>query len=321
MRKFFIMLVACSCLVAACQKDVQTPVDENLQEVTFDVTIPEVVYTKATTLGAGERVTQLYYAVYMGTSNEEGYAIERVEPVDAPTQPLTLTDKKASLTLKLVKNCKYDIVFWAQTPDAPYRFDKDKATLTVTDAYSGALALANDENRDAFYAMVDDYVVTSDFKSVPMFRPFAQINFCSNDFERVTELNLPMTSTIEVTKAEVPSVMNLLTGATESPVPIRFTHSDVPAYSGETVDITIDGVSTSCSNLSMNYVLAGKSSANITNLIATFNYNDDKVVVNVPNVPYQGNWRTNILVSLLSNLAVFDIELKPSFLDDHNDNY
>ena len=122
MKRLFLILAAASALAVSCQKD--KFVDAESQDVTFSIALPEVLATKATTLGAGAEATQLFYAVYKGTSNEEGQTVERVDPMDTPAQPLALVDGKADVTLKLVKNYKYDIVFWAQAPDAPYAFDK-----------------------------------------------------------------------------------------------------------------------------------------------------------------------------------------------------
>lgn len=319
MKKLFFILAAASALAVSCQKSEHVAADT--QEVTFTVSVPEAIATRAENLGKGAQATELYYAVYKGTSNEEGQSVVRVEPMDTPAQPLTLVDGKAKVSLQLVKNYKYDIVFWAQAPDAPYEFDKDQATVTVTDAYAGTTAVANDESRDAFFAFVDDYVVTSEAVSVPLYRPFAQINFCTDDYNRVTALNHSVTSTIEVAKAEVPSVLNLITGAVSAPVAVKFTATAVPAAAGETVDVTVDGVKTTYSNVAMNYILAAAESVNLENLTATFYYNEDEVVISVPNLPYQRNWRTNVFGSLFTADAVFNIEVKPAFPNDHNKDY
>lgn len=313
MKKIISFVAAVSVMtVCACQKETSVDYsDKNLQEVTFTVELPGTLQTKAQNLGNGKTATKLYYAIYKGSSDEEGAQVVRVDPKNTPAQPITLNDLKAEVTFKLVKNYKYDIVFWAQAEDAPYEFDQDKATVTVTDAYTGADA--NDEVRDAFFAMVDDYVVTSEVKSVPLYRPFAQINFCSDDYKNVVDLGLSMTSTIEVTEASVPSVLNLLTGVPDTPVAVKFNATAVPAAAGETVDVILDaeGTKKTYDNVAMNYLLAGTQSATITTLTATFNYNNDKVVVEVPNVPYRRNYRTNIFGSLFTDNAVFQIEIKP----------
>ena len=313
MNKIFkFMALASLAVVCSCQKEAtEVAADSDVQDVTFTVELPGVLQTKAENLGNGKTATKLYYAIYKGGSNEEGAQVVRVEPKNTPAQPLTLNDLKAEVTFQLVKNYKYDIVFWAQAEGAPYKFDQDKATVTVTDAYTDADA--NDETRDAFFAMVDDYVVTSEKKSVPLYRPFAQINFCSDDYKNVSDLGLSMTSTIEVSEASVPSVLNLLTGVADTPVAVKFNATTVPAAAGETVEVTLDdkGTKKTYDNVAMNYILAGSQSANITALKGTFNYNNDKVVVDVPNVPYRRNYRTNIFGSLFTDNAVFQIEIKP----------
>ncbi len=313
MNKIFKLLAAASlAAVCSCQKNApESAIGSDVQDVTFTVELPGVLQTKAENLGNGKTATKLYYAIYKGNSDEEGAKVVRVEPKNTPAQPIELKDLKAEITFQLVKNYKYDIVFWAQAEGAPYKFDPDKGTVTVTDGYTGADA--NDETRDAFFKVVDDYVVTSDETSVPLHRPFAQINFCSDDYKNVEDLDLEMTSTIEVSEASVPSVLNLLTGVADTPVAVKFNATTVPAASGETVEVTLDanGTKKTFHNVAMNYILAGEQSANITALKGTFNYNDDKVVVDVPNVPYRRNYRTNIFGSLFTDNAVFQIEIKP----------
>ena len=314
--KYAVVLLTISALMS-CQKDGITA-DSDKVDVTFQINVPEALATKTTTLGVGAQATQLYYAVYKGTSDEDGHSVERIEPMDTPAQPLTLVSGKAVVSLNLVKNYKYDIVFWAQAPNAPYAFDKEEATVTVTDAYAGN---ANDESRDAFFAFVDDYVVKTEATDVFLFRPFAQINFCTDDYARVTDLNHTVTSAVEVERAEVPSVLNLITGEVSTPVAVNFVATSVPAATGETVDVTVNGTRTTYSNVAMNYILASEESVNLTELTATFNYNNDQVVVSVPNLPYQRNWRTNVFGSLFTADAIFNIEVAPVFPNDHNKEY
>ena len=306
------MALASMAVMISCQKEVPEPVvDGDMREVTFNVELPGVLQTKAQNLGNGKTATRLYYAIYKGSSNEDGAEVVRVEPVNTPAQPVALTDLKAEVTFQLVKNYRYDIVFWAQAEGAPYKFDQDKATVSVTDAYVGADA--NDESRDAFYAMVDDYVVTSEVTPVPLYRPFAQINFCADDYSNVADLGLSMTSAIEVTEASVPSVLNLLTGVADTPVAVKFNATAVPAAAGETVDVTVDekGTKKTYDNVAMNYILAGSGNAMLSSLTGTFHYNGDEVVVDVPNVPFRRNYRTNIYGSLFTDNTVFQIEIKP----------
>jgi hypothetical protein len=192
----------------------------------------------------------------------------------------------------------------------------------VIKEFSGILSLKYHRgDADPSFAFVDDYVVKAEATAVSLFRPFAQINFCTDDYSRVTDLNHTMTSTVEVAKAEVPSVLNLITGAVSIPVAVKFVATAVPAATGETIDVMVNGVKTTYSNVAMNYILASDESVNLTDMTATFNYNNDKVVVSVPNLPYQRNWRTNVFGSLFTVDAVFNIEVAPVFPNDHNKDY
>ena len=64
----------------------------------------------------------------------------------------------------------------------------------------------------------------------------------------------------------------------------------------------------------MNYVLAPQDKTDIVGGVkGTFYYNNANVVIDVPNVPYQRNYRTNIIGELFSGPAVFNVIIVPVY--------
>jgi hypothetical protein len=225
------------------------------------------------------------------------------------------TPGKWRVTLTLAKNVKYDIVFWAHAEGAPYKFNKAEHQIVVD--YDG---LANDEVRDAFYERVEGYVVTDAPVDVELRRPFAQINIGASDYDPyITDFGFKMTSAIT---CKAPSVLDVLDGSVSEEVELEFDLAPIPYESGNQVLTKVGGVTYHW--MSMNYILAAQSNTNIYGDIkATFHYNDSDLEVSIPSVPYRRNYRTNILGTLFTGPAKFDVEVVPGFAGDimHDINY
>ena len=79
-----------------------------------------------------------------------------------------------------MKGKTYSFLFWASVnkENSPYSFGVDGKTITVD--YNDAKA--NDESRDAFLGVVKNKAVEASFEeNVTLKRPFAQINFLTDD--------------------------------------------------------------------------------------------------------------------------------------------
>lgn len=303
MKKIFWIAAALGLLSAAsCQKkeltdSVQSPEEKAVAVVS--VKIPQDIATKV--YSDGTTATQLHYAVYRAGEflfgNEEDIAIALQADVD----------------ITLVKNVAYDIVFWAQSPDGPYAFDKKGKKITVQN-YTSA---ANDEDRDAFYQVVKGYVYTPEATVVELYRPFAQINFGASDYDEVVALLGDECMTSDLTVAGLPDVLNVLDGTVEGNADAAFTVAAVPAQSGET--LVVEGAE--YGYVSMNYVLAPKEKNILTTLTGTFYYNNDHIALTVANVPYQRNYRTNIIGEFFTGTADFNIVIDPIYDNpDYNQN-
>ena len=248
------------------------------------------------------------------------------------------------VTLTLAKNVKYDIVFWAHADNAPYTFDEPQAKIIVNDNYIG---LANAENRDAFYGICRDYSVVDSDTKVELFRPFAQINFGASDYiPYITDLGLTMTSTFDtkyheaveavyehndpvngrllyaakpsVASCKVPTILYVLTGAVDGGAEVNFATAKIPYESGDKLLLSTGEGENKVDYhwMGMNYILAGDDRATIDNIHAVFSYAGENLVVDVPNVPYRRNYKTNILGNIFTGKARFNVVVMPEYIKD-----
>lgn len=290
------MIFAAAALAVSCQKGDGT--QEGASEVTFSVGVPAGVAVKA--IGDGNSATELYYAVF----DDEGKYLEGL----AQEAPLVVEDKTAEITLKLVRNFTYTIVFWAQAPGAPYTFDPEEGVVTVD--YSGD---ANDEKRDAF-CKVHTFTVPDRAtfeETVYLKRPFAQINFGSADLDYVAELGLSMKSTVVIDG--LADTYDILNGVVSGSAKTELDLATIPAQCNPSETLVVGGEE--YGYVSMNYVLAPSAEGSeLATVSATFEYNGADVQVNVPNVPYRMNHRTNIIGSFFTDQVKFTIVVDEAFL-------
>lgn len=302
MKKIFWIAAVATGLIAAasCQKEpVNGPEVEGEEAVAvLTISIPEEIATKS--YSDGKTATDLYYAVYDSQDQNKKFLFGTTEPLKFENGSLT-----KEVEIRLVKNYAYDIVFWAQAPGAPYTFDMAAQTITV-DNYT---TKANDENRDAFYQVVEGYKIVSTPTKVDLYRPFAQINFGASDYDEVTALGLTMASKVQI--SGLPNVLNVLDRTVDGAVNADFIETDVPAIYGEKLEVK--GDKDTYGYVSMNYVLAPVAKGMLDNVTGRFYYNNDEVVIPVTNVPYQRNFRTNIIGEFFTGPAHFIVEIIPIY--------
>ena len=331
--------------------------DGELVEVTFSVDVTDAAQTKSISDGLSATNLQyaVYrfedYVTADGTKYPAGQYIPSLSQGDDPNAVFSNAkiekqgDRTWLVTLTLAKNVKYDIVFWAYADNAPYTFVEKDAKITVDDNYSG---LANAENRDAFYGICREYSVISSETKVELRRPFAQINFGASDYiPYITDLGLEMTSTIDtkyhaaveaiyenndpefgrllyparpsVASCTVPTILNVLTGDVDGGAEVNFATQKIPYETGDKVLLTTgEGAEAKTYHwMGMNYILAGTDRATIDNIHATFTYNGYDLVVDVPNVPYRRNYKTNILGNIFTGHAQFNVVIMPDYTDTY----
>lgn len=302
--------VATMWVAMGCQDTLeQQGAESEYQDVTIAVGIAASGATKS--IADGSLATCLDFAVY-----HDGKYLSSIRPASgnepAKNAVVTGTAGNWQVTLTLAKNVEYDIVFWAHAEGAPYTFNKADHQIVVD--YAGA---ANAEVRDAFYERVEGYKVNSTPVTVELKRPFAQINIGAADYDPyITDFGFSMTSAIS---CKAPSVLDVLDGSVSEEVNVEFALAQIPYETGSKVLTQVDGVTYHW--MSMNYILAAQTNANIYGDIeATFNYNGSDLKVTIPSVPYRRNFKTNILGTLFTGPAKFNVVILPGFAGDlvHN---
>lgn len=293
----YIFAAALAVLALGCNKEqvaVDGTPDGEEVAVTFAAELPGTI-TKA--IGDGLTAKNLSVAVYDDASNAAGthiVALDKTAVFDA---------LHTTVEYSLVKGKTYHFIFWAQAAGAPYTFNPE--TKKVAISYTGA---ANDEKRDAFYAVKTLKVTGPATEPVQLHRPFAQVNFGTSDSAAATDAGVTPTASL-FTATDAASSFDVFAGEGTDPVRISFTEAALPAE-----QLTLkDG--TSYTYLAMNYFIpAGKlSETHVSNLSATFKGASDDVVISVPSAKVQANYRTNIVGNLLTDQVVFNVEIVPAF--------
>ena len=298
----YILAAALTMLALGCNKEqvaVDGTPDGEEVAVTFAAELPGTI-TKA--IGDGLTAKNLSVAVYDDASNAAGthiVALDKTAVFDA---------LHTTVEYSLVKGKTYHFIFWAQAEGAPYTFDPETKKVAIN--YTGA---ANDEKRDAFYAVKTLKVTGPATEPVQLHRPFAQVNFGTSDSAAATVAGVTPTASL-FTATDAASSFDVFAGEGTDPVRISFTEATLPA---ERLTLK-DG--TSYTYLAMNYFIpAGKlNETHVSNLSATFKGASDDVVISVPSAKVQANYRTNIVGNLLTDQVVFNVEIVPAFEDEEN---
>lgn len=294
-------LAAVAVIAGACAKESEQLAGPS--NVTFEVSTPEIA-TKA--IGDGMTATKLYYQVF----DADGNAIEGLG-----VQNKDLVSGKTTVSFQLIKDQTYNFIFWAQTAEAGYYIiDEAEGLKKITADYATHKG-ANDENRDAFFAVEKGLKITGPVsKTVKLTRPFAQVNIGTNDELKAGTTTAPAINltgaTSKVVIKGVPTVFaplattteTMLTGTTD----VTFISAAVP-----TEKLVVKGVE--YNYLAMNYVFA-PAEGTVCDITAEFALvGRAPIPLSSPATPIKRNYRTNILGKLLTSSADFNIEVDPGF--------
>ena len=292
----YILAAALAMLALGCNKEQVTEAvpDGTEVSVTFTAELPGM-QTKA--IGDGLTAKNLSVAVYDDASNAAGTHIVTLD------KTAVFDALHTTVEYSLVKGKTYHFIFWAQAEGAPYTFNPETKKVAIN--YTGA---ANDEKRDAFYAVKTLKVTGPATEPVQLHRPFAQVNFGTSDSAAATVAGVTPTASL-FTATDAASSFDVFAGEGTDPVRISFTEATLPAE-----QLTLkDG--TTYTYLAMNYFIpTGKlNETHVSNLSATFKGASDDVVISVPSAKVQANYRTNIVGNLLTDQVVFNVEIVPAF--------
>ena len=292
---------------ASCQRENLEP-EQAGQQVTFTIEAPAAMQTKA--IADGQNVDQLVYEVWLTPTlgNLETGAQKLYQAVAPMTSDGTVN--KAELTLDLVNDQRFTVLFWAQVA---HTYDTRELTAV---GYKDLDALkANDESLAAFYgvAYVDDCRnVKKDGSSaspeVILKRPFAQLNLCT--LNTSTAYTVVMEES-EVIVENVPTVFNVVNGVEDvnSYEKVEFDMNVVPSDPA-----TIKVNNQTYQYAGMNYMFAGSNITLEYHIKTRLNGQSEAEVKNIiSDVPLKENHRTNIVGNLLTSQTDFKIIVDAAF--------
>ena len=302
--------------VSCAKEDISSSLAGGEVEVTFTANLPELG-TRA--YGNAEHIDILHYNVYQHGQDDK-LAISDVCREN--------NGGKFIINIPMIKGMKYDIVFWAEKEGNGFYTLVGKE-LTIN--YDVAVAVANDENRDAFLATLPDFDPSSAAHPyiVELKRPFAQLNVATSDYntvknngiyltkvDGVNENTDNITSDLKIT-TQVDTKFNLFTNEVADGS-VKQTVTFAPSKMPCALDETLNNYA-GYTYLSMNYifVLSDQETVdveyNFTGNRATDDFKFPFTKVVIPSVPLKRNYRTNILGKLLTQAADFEVVLEKEF--------
>ena len=301
MKKFLFLGAMAAMLLgtASCSNDMEPQLSDGT--VTFKVELPGHIDSR--TIADGKTATKLDVACYDANGNK--LTVE-------PTVKTDFVNREATVTYKLVKGQTYNFSFFAHAEGAPYTFTPGDKLENCTFTVNNYTDPCNAETRDAFYAVLEDYEVTTTETTVTLYRPFAQLNFGADDVEAAATAGIiPSQSKVTVSKAA--TTFNLKSGEASGEAAVAFTLADLPS---DPKTLTVD--SKDYRWMEMCYFLVPNNEANVDveMTVTTKDANDvarEDVTVPVTNVPVKKNHRTNIVGSLFTQDANFKVIIDQNF--------
>lgn len=350
MKKLYYPLfaLAAMAMTTSCQDEVENGASINSNEavVNFDVQLENAEGSRAL-IGDGTKAKYLTFAVFKAKTGEIG------DEVKALRQQVEVNaDLTATVSTRLVKGQTYNFVFWAQSESVPAQ--DDPATTEVEKIgegtyynisnmgaikvnYTDNKIAANDESRDAFYAARNNLTIKGPItETITLKRPFGQINVGTSigslaDAAKA-EVNIARSKmVISEVATELYPYSGQVGGNAEN---VEYTIAAIPEQTkdddkGELTDVAGENYE----YLSMNYILVNDQTSdenqvvngsrkNMLNNVHFYIYDGtNSTPINdfeIPNVPVQRNWRTNIVGDILNSDVTFNIVINPSFDKDEN---
>lgn len=283
---------------------------------TFTVELPATLSSRS--FGDGQTANYLFAAIYgsdgklLFSNFGEGKNPDSMTIVNFNDAAKPM----ASLTVPLVKDADYQVVFWAQSyanndTGSPYKFDPGTRSITVD--YSKIDV--NTDDADAFYGQLS-FKSSGASHPVTLKRPFGQLNIGTDDLMAAANAGMTVTRA-GVTVTGVANTLNLFNGNITSSENFNTTQTfamkDLPAPAEA---FPVSGTP-AYDYLTMGYFLVGENTAtkgllDSVQLFVNGRTSTDKFA-QYDNIPMQGNFRTNIYGSLLTNSEQFTVTIDPAF--------
>ena len=306
MKKLLYCAAALATLLFAgsCQRENLEPAQESAA-VTFTVEAPAALQTRA--IADGLNVNELVYEVWL--TETLGDLTQNAQRLYQAKTDMAVENgvNKATLTLDLVNDQKFTVLFWAQVKEAAaYTTAKLTEVTYAKNEYN-----SNDESLAAFYAVayvndskhVEKDGTTAADSKVSLRRPFSQLNLGTLNTSTAYTVALEKSM---VTVENVNTVFNVATSEATQPVAKTFKMAAVPTES-----LSVNG--TTYEYVAMNYMFAGDNISVSYDIETTLNGTSAHVTNTVSSVPLKENYRTNIIGNLLTSKVDYEIVVDAEF--------
>ncbi len=316
-KKYCSWFVASMLMLAASSCSQEEVVGSSSQEMTtFKVSLEGQSQSRA--VGEGSLVSKLYYEVY-----QNGRKVLDNNGEDANAQPVAVVNGAATVEMPILRGEKYDIMFWAEAENSIYDATDLKA---IQVDYSKTVA--NQDAYDAFFYGEQGFQASAEVTTIELRRPFGQLNVGTAvaDWDKAKTM-IATGDPVTVSQLKLTGLanrFNVLTHVASAEGEVGEVTFSKHALTGETFSVkTSDNGTADYQNLSMNYLLvptngenSHKANVNITSVsFWRVGGGEELFSLQVPNVPVQRNWRTNILGDLLAADKTFEIVIVPIFDD------
>lgn len=303
--------------LASCSSDEPAVITGNGAE-TFTISLPTELTRD---FNDGLSAKNLYIAVYpKGEGSATASPLICSFPSALANETLisgaTFTGLTANVTIQLVKNQSYDVLFFAESytdgnDDCPYAFTPATRSMKVD---YGKMA-CNDDAPDAFYYH-GEITASGTNHPVTLRRPFAQINIGTDDYDTAVTAGMTVTSS-SVTFSNLADTFDFVTGAaTGNAENVEFANADIPAASQPFPT----GAAGQYRYLNMAYVLVGTGTGDqaVINSVQMSLNEATTPFATYTNIPAKTNFQTNIYGSLLTNKENFTVTINPAFGGAYN---
>lgn len=301
----YFLLGAAGLVLASCSNEelVNGGAAGDTANVTVNLELPQL---QTRGYSDGETANRLQYAVY-DITNGGMNIIEKYVKTESDAETIKISQ---TVSFQLVNGHKYGFVFWASNVGSPYTANFTEEGATVTAKYDRVLA--NDEKLDAFYAYKELEIKGDVQENVKLYRPFAQINVGTSDYEIAGGLGYVPTES-QITVDKVYSSFDLISGdVTGDATAVTYSYSEI----GKAEKFPVD----SYNYLAMAYVLTLPDQNNVD---VTFKWKGEDGIENerkVGSAPIQRNHRTNIYGQILTNNTELIVEIVPGFVEEEDVN-
>lgn len=312
MKKIILLIATAAFLFTGCAKEQLVKNDVGGEQTyTFTVGVASEA-TKAVLDNDGHAINVNHWIMQVLDSDGEVY---NYQEEDGGVGVRTHTFK-----VPLIKGQTYKVMFWADTKNNYVTVGQEKITdlRNITRAEDVAL-VADRDDLDAFSAVVTNFTTTqATQQNITLKRPFAQLNVVFTDLPKLyaamnnADEYAKFKPTDFVAKAKVPTTFNVLTQTAGAPSATALEVKAATDYLGNYTSHRAQ------ETLYMDYIFASKDTKDIVDIDFSFVTKGVTIAHNFTSIPFQRNYRTNIIGELMSADAKWIVTIDPEWdsLDD-----